>query len=50
MLKCSLNKFAVTENNRQGYDLQSKKEHEAGYDAYITGLSFISMWKYLGKI
>ncbi|XP_017768590.1 PREDICTED: poly(A)-specific ribonuclease PARN-like [Nicrophorus vespilloides] len=32
-----------------GYSLDSSKEHEAGYDAYITGLSFIAMWKYLGK-
>lgn len=31
-----------------GYDLKESKEHEAGFDASITGLSFLSMWKYLG--
>lgn len=25
------------------------REHEAGYDAYITGLCFISLWDYIGK-
>ncbi|XP_018572032.1 poly(A)-specific ribonuclease PARN isoform X2 [Anoplophora glabripennis] len=36
------------EQNQPGYNLNDGKEHEAGYDAYITGLSFLSMWKYLG--
>lgn len=35
--------------NDLSYSLNDGKEHEAGYDAYITGLSFLSMWKYLGK-
>ncbi|KAJ8936371.1 hypothetical protein NQ314_012390 [Rhamnusium bicolor] len=38
------------EDGGQGYSISDDKEHEAGYDAYITGLSFLSMWKFLGKI
>jgi len=38
------------EQGRQGYKLDSSKEHEAGYDAYITGLCFLSMWNYLGSL
>lgn len=30
------------------YDTASEQLHEAGYDAYITGLCFISMADYLG--
>lgn len=30
------------------YDTASEQLHEAGYDAYITGLCFISMANYLG--
>lgn len=30
------------------YDTASEQLHEAGYDAYITGLCFISMTNYLG--
>lgn len=30
------------------YDTASEQLHEAGYDAYITGLCFISMASYLG--
>lgn len=33
----------------QSYDTSSEQLHEAGYDAYITGLCFISMANYLGK-
>ncbi len=28
--------------------LDTKKNHEAGYDAYLTGLCFITMANYLG--
>nr|XP_004652333.2 poly(A)-specific ribonuclease PARN [Jaculus jaculus] len=31
------------------YDTSSEQLHEAGYDAYITGLCFISMADYLGS-
>lgn len=37
------------EKNREGYNLTDVKEHEAGYDAYITGMVFLAMWKYLGN-
>lgn len=36
------------EDNKKGYSLSNVKEHEAGYDAYITGIIFLAMWKYLG--
>ncbi|XP_063125344.1 poly(A)-specific ribonuclease PARN isoform X8 [Rattus norvegicus] len=32
------------------YDTASEQLHEAGYDAYITGLCFISMANYLGSL
>ncbi|KAF5270616.1 hypothetical protein FQA39_LY01354 [Lamprigera yunnana] len=35
------------EENRKGYTLQCDKEHEAGYDAYITGVCFLTMWNFL---
>lgn len=38
------------ENDAQGYHITDEKEHEAGYDAYITGLCFLAMWKYLGML
>lgn len=31
------------------YDAAKEQLHEAGYDAYITGLCFISMANYLGN-
>lgn len=31
------------------YDAAKEQLHEAGYDAYITGLCFISMTNYLGN-
>lgn len=34
----------------QSYDTATEQLHEAGYDAYITGLCFISMANYLGKV
>ncbi|XP_031417976.1 poly(A)-specific ribonuclease PARN isoform X2 [Clupea harengus] len=33
----------------QSYDTATEMLHEAGYDAYITGLCFISMANYLGS-
>ncbi|KAM9454570.1 poly(A)-specific ribonuclease PARN isoform 2-T2 [Clarias gariepinus] len=33
----------------QSYDTASEQLHEAGYDAYITGLCFISMANFLGS-
>lgn len=30
------------------YDTAAEQLHEAGYDAYITGLCFISMANFLG--
>ncbi|XP_063915783.1 poly(A)-specific ribonuclease PARN-like isoform X2 [Zophobas morio] len=38
------------EDAGQGYRVEDLKEHEAGYDAYITGLCFLSMWNYLGTL
>lgn len=32
------------------YDTAQEQLHEAGYDAYITGLCFISMANYLGNV
>ncbi|XP_044758670.1 poly(A)-specific ribonuclease PARN-like [Coccinella septempunctata] len=32
-----------------GYSLDDKKEHEAAFDAFITGVSFLAMWNYIGK-
>lgn len=32
-----------------GYNIKDSKEHEAGYDSFITGYCLIAMWKYLGK-
>lgn len=42
--------FVAIEENGQGYRLDDDKEHEAGYDAFITGVCLLSMWKYLGKL
>lgn len=41
--------FLEIEEGGQGYSIIDAKEHEAGYDSFITGLSFLAMWKYLGK-
>jgi DNA polymerase III epsilon subunit-like protein len=32
-----------------GYNLKCDKAHEAGFDAYITGLCFVAMTKKLSK-
>lgn len=37
------------EQNCEGYTLQDNKAHEAGYDAFITGVCFLALWNYLGK-
>lgn len=42
--------FIEVEENGAGYDMNCPKEHEAGYDAYITGLCFLAMWNNLGKL
>lgn len=31
------------------YSVSTEKSHEAGYDAYITGLCFIALSNYLGQ-
>ena len=41
--------FAECEEEGHGYTTLSDKYHEAAYDAYITGLCFISMANYLGN-
>uniref|UniRef100_A0A4W5PR21 Uncharacterized protein n=1 Tax=Hucho hucho TaxID=62062 RepID=A0A4W5PR21_9TELE len=38
----------VTAEGFPSYDTAQEQLHEAGYDAYITGLCFISMANYLG--
>ncbi|XP_050502128.1 poly(A)-specific ribonuclease PARN isoform X3 [Diabrotica virgifera virgifera] len=38
------------EKEGRAYEVNDSKEHEAGYDAFITGLSFIGMWKHLGLL
>jgi len=32
----------------RSYSVSKEKSHEAGYDAYITGLCFIALSNYLG--
>ncbi|XP_033838964.1 poly(A)-specific ribonuclease PARN [Periophthalmus magnuspinnatus] len=39
----------VTADGFPSYDTAQEQLHEAGYDAYITGLCFISMANYLGS-
>ena len=34
----------------RSYSTSSTKFHEAGYDAYITGLCFIALTNYLGSL
>lgn len=31
------------------YSMNNNKSHEAGYDAHITGLAFITLTSYLGQ-
>nr|CAH7723026.1 unnamed protein product [Callosobruchus chinensis] len=38
-----------TEDGVQGYSVSDMKEHQAGFDAYLTGVCFLAMWKYLGN-
>lgn len=46
---CPLYSLIEIEDGFCGYTLNDKKEHEAGYDAYITGLCLLGMWNYLGE-
>lgn len=39
----------VAANSDYSYSKDNDKAHEAGYDAYMTGLSFISLTTYLGQ-
>jgi hypothetical protein len=39
---------SVTAEGFPSYDTAQEQLHEAGYDAFITGLCFISMANYLG--
>lgn len=41
--------FAECEEEGHGYTTLNDKYHEAAYDAYVTGLCFISMANYLGN-
>ncbi|XP_066593445.1 poly(A)-specific ribonuclease PARN-like isoform X2 [Prorops nasuta] len=34
----------------RSYDISEEKTHEAGYDAFITGICFIAMINYLGSV
>lgn len=47
-LFCYRRCFLEIEEGFSGYSLDNEKEHEAGYDAYITGLCLLGMWNYLG--
>lgn len=38
------------ENGDCGYALKDDKQHEAGYDAFITGVCFLTMLQHLGQI
>jgi hypothetical protein len=41
--------FAESEEEGHGYTTLNDKYHEAAYDAYITGLCFITMANHLGN-
>jgi poly(A)-specific ribonuclease len=41
--------FAECEEDGRGYTSLDEKYHEAAYDAYITGLCFITMANHLGN-
>lgn len=36
------------EENSLSYNINDAKEHEAGYDSFITGVALLGLWKYLG--
>ncbi|XP_060523091.1 poly(A)-specific ribonuclease PARN-like [Cylas formicarius] len=38
------------ESGKVGYSTDNPKEHEAGYDSFITGLCFLAMWQHLGFV
>ena len=42
--------FVEPAENFAAYSLESDKAHEAGYDAFLTGLCFISMCNFLGNV
>uniref|UniRef100_A0A8B9J498 Poly(A)-specific ribonuclease PARN n=1 Tax=Astyanax mexicanus TaxID=7994 RepID=A0A8B9J498_ASTMX len=48
LIYCSVLYLISNPRGFQCYDTASEQLHEAGYDAYITGLCFISMANYLG--
>ncbi|KAJ0177016.1 hypothetical protein K1T71_007025 [Dendrolimus kikuchii] len=39
----------VSASEGRGYSHSDDKQHEAGYDAFITGLCFLAMFKYIDK-
>lgn len=41
--------LSETAEGFHSYDTAQEQLHEAGYDAYITGLCFVSMANYLGN-
>lgn len=48
MSACASLSFPESAEGFPSYDTASEQLHEAGYDAYITGLCFISMANFLG--
>jgi len=40
----------VEEEGAVGYDTTDEKHHEAGFDAFVTGVCFIGMAQYLGTL
>nr|CAI5860607.1 unnamed protein product [Callosobruchus analis] len=39
-----------SEDGIQGYTAIDMKEHQAGFDAYLTGVCFLALWKHLGLL
>lgn len=48
-LHCHLFVFLEPCDGFKGYNLQSDKCHEAGYDAFLTGFSYVGLVSKLGK-
>lgn len=40
----------IVKKDNSSYTLEDSKQHEAGYDAFITGVCFIGLCQYLGKL
>jgi poly(A)-specific ribonuclease len=40
----------IEEPGAKGYDISDEKQHEAGFDAFITGVCFIGMAQFLGTL